>query len=152
MAVPVLFTKAISEKLLANGRRRRRDPESADFAPVVKLFGGGAHTFLISEANPDDPDLLYGLADVGQGCPELGYLRRSELENLRFPYGDDAPRMPRDRPTLERRGGLPLERDRWFRPAGPLSAYADAARTAGRIVTDLPSPNAPQTNVDGIGL
>ena len=123
-----LFTKAMTERLLANGRAQVAKPEVADFRPVVKLFGGSGHTYLISEADPDDEDLLFGLCDTGMGFPELGYIRRSELEGLRFPVhvvglGTSV-------------GGLPLERDRYFKASAPLSAYANAARHAGRIVDE----------------
>ena len=123
-----LFTKAMTERLLSNGQARMANPEVADFRPVVKLFGGSAHTYLISEADPDDNDLLFGLCDTGMGFPELGYIRRSELEGMRFPVhvGGLGTSV----------GGLPLERDKWFKASAPLSAYVNAARRAGRIVDE----------------
>ena len=67
-------------------------------------------TWLISELDPDDPDIAFGLCDLGMGFPELGSVRISELERVRGKLG------------------LPVERDRYFAPYKTLSAYADEAR------------------------
>jgi hypothetical protein len=87
------------------------------FKPIVKLFcpWSGA-TWLLSELDPEDHDLAFGLCDLGMGFPELGRVRLSELNAVRGP------------------GGLRIERDRWFRPNETLSAYADEARRHERIV------------------
>jgi hypothetical protein len=87
--------------------------------PVVKLFTPDAGaTWLLTELDPDDADIAFGLCDLGLGCPELGFVRLSDLERLRGGLG------------------LPVERDLHFEAAGPLSAYVLAARQADRIVTD----------------
>lgn len=108
-------------KLLSNGRRQqpvKGTSREIDFEPVVKLFTpDAAATWLLTELDPDDPDLAFGLCDLGLGSPELGYVRISELERVRG------------------RLGLPLERDRHFRPDRTLSAYAEAARRQGAIRT-----------------
>ncbi len=61
-----LLTKELREQLLANGREQAKvkgTKAERDFPPVVKFFyPAGAATWLISEADPDDPDLLHGLA------------------------------------------------------------------------------------------
>jgi hypothetical protein len=89
---------------------------SVDHPPVVKLFmPDGAATWLINEVDPDDPDRLFGLCDLGLGFPELGYVSLSEISALRG------------------RLGLPVERDQHFVATKPLSMYADEARAAGRI-------------------
>lgn len=103
-----LLTKALRTKLEKNGANRDKD-----HAPVVKLFGGSACTWLLSEL---EGDLAFGLCDLGHGCPELGYVSMSELESLRFPPF-----------------GLPIERDRHFKADKPMSAYAEEARKLGRI-------------------
>lgn len=113
-----LLPEPVFDRLLANGRRRDRD-----HAPVVKIFAPvGAGTWLLNEAEPfDDGDFrLFGLCDPGLGEPEIGYVLRSELEELRMP----APFR-----------GLGLERDIAFRHehAHPLSVYADWASLNGRI-------------------
>jgi hypothetical protein len=100
-------------RLLVNALADERDP-----FPVVKLFlpDAGA-TWLISEADPDDPDRLFGLCDLGLGFPELGYVSLAEITALRGKLG------------------LPVERDLTFAADKPLSAYAEEARIQGRIVS-----------------
>lgn len=89
-----------------------------DPKPVVKVFTPDAGaTWLLTEIDPDNPDIAFGLGDLGLGCPELGYVSLTELGAVRG------------------RLGLPVELDRYFRADKPLSAYAAAARAAGRIVT-----------------
>jgi hypothetical protein len=106
-------------KLLSNGalqQHRKGTNAEIDFVPVVKLFTpDAAATWLLTELDPADPDLAFGLCDLGLGSPELGYVRLSELERLRGRFG------------------LPVERDRYFRPDLTLKTYADLAREAGAI-------------------
>lgn len=104
-------------KLAQNGFAFSIDGDD-DLEPVVKLFTPDAScTWLLVMSDPDDPDILYGLCDLGLGFPELGSVRLSEL--------------------LELRGwlGLPVERDRHFDPAGKtLGAYAREAAQRGCII------------------
>ncbi|WP_438346819.1 DUF2958 domain-containing protein [Methylorubrum populi] len=111
-----LITAKHRDIMLANGRRTARG-ETKDSPPMVKLFTSdvGA-TWLLTELDPADPDEAFGPCDLGVGCPELGYVRLSELRTVRGKLG------------------LPVERDLWFIPAAPLSAYAAAARLAERII------------------
>ncbi len=52
-----LFTKDIEARLLANGRNRGQD-----HAPVVKIFNPvGSAMWLLSEIDPETPDLAHGL-------------------------------------------------------------------------------------------
>lgn len=101
-------------KLLANWQ-----DEDTDHAPVIKLFTpwGGA-TWLISEMKAEEPDILFGLCDLGMGAPELGYVSLSEIEAVQGP------------------AFLTVERDRFFEPKASISVYADAARLHGHIVED----------------
>ncbi len=109
----ILLTPELQGRLLANGCLR-----DADHVPVVKLFNPlGAATWLATELD-EDGDTLFGLADLGFGCPELGSFSLSEMSSVRLPLG------------------LGIERDIWFAGTFPLSVYAAAARTAGRIVLD----------------
>lgn len=86
---------------------------------MVKLFTFDANcTWLLSELDPDDTDIAFGLCDLGMGCPELGSVRLSELESVRGAFG------------------LPVERDPHFRAAHTLSIYARAAWNACRITED----------------
>lgn len=107
------------EQLLANGIASAK-AGGADLGhpPVVKLFTpDAAATWLLTELNPDWEDLAFGLCDLGFGCPEIGPVLISDIEELRG--------------TLN----LPVERDLWFEPdpGKPLSAYAEEAREKGRI-------------------
>jgi hypothetical protein len=98
-------------RLLVNALADEKDHE-----PVVKLFTpDGNATWLLTEADADDPDRLFGLCDLGLGTPELGYVSLAELTALRGMLG------------------LPIERDLHFIADKPLSAYAEEARLKGRI-------------------
>jgi hypothetical protein len=112
------MTKLITDEqrvlLLANGRESIENSHF-DPLPVVKLFTPNAGaTWLLSEL--DSEDIAFGLCDLGQGFPELGYVSLTELEGLRG------------------RWGLAIERDLHFVADKRLSGYAREARMAGRIV------------------
>jgi hypothetical protein len=65
-------------RILVNAIADDRDPP-----PVLKLFTpDAAATWLISEVDPDDPDRLFGLCDLGLGFAELGYVSLAELSEL----------------------------------------------------------------------
>ncbi len=87
-----LLTKSIAEQLLRNGRIRAALAEEgkaeADFIQVVKLFTpDAACTWLFTELHPEDPDIAFGLYDLGMGYPELGSVRISEIESVRGKLG-----------------------------------------------------------------
>ena len=106
-----LLTPELAEQLRANARLREPDA-----VPVVKLFNpAGAGTWLATELD-EDGDTLFGLADLGFGCPELGSFSLAELQALRLPFG------------------LSIERDQWFSSAVPLSVWAETARSAGSLM------------------
>ena len=110
-----LFTKAQTSKLLANGKASNDTEGAIDHFPVVKLFTPDANcTWLISELDPDNPDIAFGLCDLGLGFPELGSVSISELKAVRGKFG------------------LSVERDRHFNPIQSVSKYADDARASGR--------------------
>jgi hypothetical protein len=114
-----LLTKAQRHKLVKNGEEQkaaRERGESIDFPPVVKLFTQAAQaTWLLTELYPADPDVAFGLCDLGMGFQELGDVCISELEEIRGPLD------------------LPVERDRSFTAKKTLSEYAQEARAAQRI-------------------
>ena len=114
-----LLTDELRAQLLANGRQQaavRGTDAEIDFFPVVKLFTPDAGaTWLITEIDPDEPDLAFGLCDLGLGFPELGSVSLSELASVRG------------------RLGLPVERDLHFVAKKPLSAYAEEAYRSGHI-------------------
>ena len=91
--------------------------EDFDPVPVVKFFNPlGAATWIATELYDDD-DTLFGLADLGFGCPELGVFSLSELTSVRLPFG------------------MAIERDLSFASSYPLSTWADRARRAGSILS-----------------
>lgn len=110
----ILIPDDIRARLLANGAAERE----TDHVPVVKLFNPcGAATWIITEMMADG-DTLFGLADLGFGCPELGYVSLAEIESVTGPLC------------------LGIERDLYFVPRFPLSVYAEAARRASHITED----------------
>lgn len=116
-----LLTQAIAKKLMENHERQELRTESGlepiDFAPVLKLFTPDAGaTWLFTEMDPADPDQVFGLCDLGLGCPELGWASLSEIMSVRGKLG------------------LPVERDLYFSTREPISSWAARARAAGRIV------------------
>jgi hypothetical protein len=110
-----LITEEQRAQLLANGARGALDEPDHDPYPVVRLFFPGTNlTWLLTELLPHEPDIAFGLCDLGIGFPELGHVSLSELESLRHPLG------------------LKVERDLHFIADRPLSVYATEARyTAG---------------------
>jgi Protein of unknown function (DUF2958) len=64
----MLLTKAQRELLLDNGRRQaavKGTPNEIDFFPVVKLFDPrGAATWLLTEIDPEDETVAWGLCDL----------------------------------------------------------------------------------------
>lgn len=114
-----LLTPDIAARLAANARARfdalERGLREPDPRPVVRFFSPvGAATWLATEIDADG--ILFGLADLGFGCPELGSFSAAELDAVRLPFG------------------LGIERDLLFEASHPLSVYAEAARAAGSIV------------------
>src|SRR5215813_9995896 len=116
-----LLTADIRKQLLRNGRLHQQCDETGeeklDFMPLVKLFTPDAGcTWLLTEIDPDDPDIAFGLCNLGMGHPELGSVSLSELASVRGPLK------------------LPIERDLHFVPLKTISAYANEARAAGGIL------------------
>lgn len=114
-----LLTQKDREQLLQNGIKQheaeRRD-EVFDFHPVVKLFApDAACVWLLTEVYPRDPNIAFGLCDLGVGFPELGDVSLTEIKALRGPLG------------------LKVERDQHFTAAKTLSEYAKDAYAARRI-------------------
>lgn len=110
-----LITAEQREQMLAHGRESAAG-KAIDPHPVVKLFTPDANcTWLLTELDPDDPDITFGLCDLGLGEVELGSVSLGEIAQIRG------------------RMRLPVERDRFFKAEGPLSAYAAQARVLGSI-------------------
>ena len=106
-----LFTEQTWNKLLENGQLRKQD-EAFDPEPVVKLFGlPGEATWLLTEIDPESPDIAFGLCDLNLGCAELGTVSLSEITDF-FDLG------------------VVWE----FKAEAPISRYAAVALKAGRII------------------
>ncbi|MBB3862513.1 hypothetical protein GGQ88_003814 [Novosphingobium hassiacum] len=114
-----LLTPQLRAQLRANDAARReafsRGEREPDLVPVVRFFNPvGAATWLTTEM--DEDGVLFGLADLGFGCPEIGSFSLVELESIRLPFG------------------LGIERDLLFEGHFALSVYASAARRAGSLL------------------
>jgi len=107
-----LLTQDQRARLIANGKDR------GDHVPVVKFFNPvGSGTWLFSELD-EDGDILFGLCDLGFGCPEMGSVSLAEIVAVTLPFG------------------LTIERDLCFEGRFPLTIYADAARLCSGITED----------------
>ena len=115
----ILLPHAIRFALRANSmtaRIRAERGQGFDPMPVLKLFNPlGAATWIATELDEDD-DSLFGLADLGFGCPELGSFSLREIAAIRLPFG------------------LGIERDLGFAPLQPLSVWAETARRSGSLL------------------
>ena len=115
----ILLPLELRFALRANDINRRdadAKGERFDPVPVLKLFSPlGAATWLATEL-ADDDETLFGLADLGFGCPELGPFSLSEIASVRLAYG------------------LRLERDIGFEGRFALSVWAAWSRRAGSII------------------
>ncbi len=106
-----LIDSASHALLVSNGRSLE-----GDHKPVVKIFNPtGPQTWLIAEMDRDG-DRLFGLADLGMGEPEMGYVSLAELLDV-------GRRLP-----------IALECDLSFKATKRLSEYAREARAAGKII------------------
>lgn len=116
----IVLPPAIRFGLRANDINRRaaerQELRAPDPQPLLKLFNPlGPATWLATELD-EDGDVLFGLADLGFGSPELGYFSLSEIAGVRLPFG------------------LFIERDEHFEGLAPLSRWADLARIHGSII------------------
>jgi Protein of unknown function (DUF2958) len=89
--------------------------EPPDHRPVVKLFTPDvACTWLLTEIDPDAPDIAFGLCDLGMGFQEIGSVSLSEIDGLRG------------------RLGLPVDRDLHW---GTIRFRFTPGRPAGRTAS-----------------
>jgi hypothetical protein len=130
------------DRLRANAQAHRAAQDhglaAPDPVPVVKFFNPiGAATWVATEIG-EDGDTLFGLADLGFGCPELGYFSLREIAAIRLPFG------------------LRIESDLGFDAQLPLSAWADAAQLTGSIlhartlIRELVAAGRPPTSSHGL--
>ena len=75
-----LITKEIQEKLNKTDSRSNK--------AICKFFNPvGAGTWVIFGQEQDEPDILWGVADLGLGCVEFGTISLSELQSVSLPFG-----------------------------------------------------------------
>ena len=104
----LLITKEIKKQLEKNATNTEQDHK-----PVLKLFNPvGAATWLLTELKDG---IAFGLCDLGQGTPEIGYVSITELSHYQSAFG------------------LKIERDLHFKATKTLSEYATDARNQGSI-------------------
>ncbi len=107
-----LFTKSQFSQLIANGELPHKD-----YAPVARLYLTNSNSqWLISELFYKH-NMAYGLTDFGDGTTRLGLINLSKIRLLQ-------------------NDGKKLEADHLFAGRYKLSVYAQAAKSAERIVTD----------------
>jgi hypothetical protein len=110
-----LFTQK-QERLLLNNGRLTLENERFDPQPVIKLFTPWSNaTWLLAFLYPNNPNIAFGLCDLGFGFPELGDVDLNEVRSIRG------------------LGGLMIERDRSFFADKSLQGYSDTARECGYI-------------------
>lgn len=79
-----LFTSAIDKKLFS---QYALGSDLSKQLAVVKIFNPtGTGTWFIINSDPDDPDYLWAIVDLGYGA-EVGSVSRSQLENYRGRFG-----------------------------------------------------------------
>lgn len=109
-----LFTNEQHDQLVKNGSA---EYSGQDHRPVVKWFTPDANaTWLVTEIV--DEETAFGLCDLGQGFPELGYISLEEIISFRG------------------RLNLPIECDQSFTATHSLSVYAEAAQSNRCIIED----------------
>lgn len=108
-----LFNQEQYKQLIENGRNPDKDHKPVAWIHI--LFN--RCQWLISELDPANPSIAFGLCDLGQGFPELGYVDLDELlhaVNLPCNIGNDVS----------------------FKAKYPMSVYAAAAREMSEITTE----------------
>lgn len=117
MDVIALLGVEAAQQLVLNHKEQeplKGTRQERDYEPVCKLFlPWTSGTWLLTEM--DDDGLAFGLADLGFGTPELGYISLDEIWEVVGP------------------GGLHVERDIHWKATKSLSAYATESRQLGYI-------------------
>jgi Protein of unknown function (DUF2958) len=117
-----LITEAQLTELLANGSAYRaaiNAGQDFDPKPVVKLIHRNACSrWLLVAIDPTNTDDAYGLRDIGNGVPTIGFVSLGALEAVHDIYGTGVEPDPR------------------FVSEMPLSGYTEIAYRRGLIITD----------------
>ena len=78
------------QKALDNTPLYSNDGKGKDAPVILKLFGGGRFTYLVTEAEKNGDDYtIYGwmVSPLGPDCDEFGYASLNELLSLKFQFG-----------------------------------------------------------------
>lgn len=111
-----LITETQRAVLIENARKVDFGFDAMELRPTVKLFyPAGAATWLLAYLLPEDDNIVWGLADLGLGCPETGDIYLPELIEFRGRFG------------------LGIERDLHFTAVKTMREYYEEARRAGAI-------------------
>lgn len=109
-----LITEAMRAQLVKNFIDVENGLSPMDLLPVAKLFyPAGAATWLLAYTPPDEPEIAWGLADLGLGYPETGDIYLPELLEFRG------------------RWGLGIERDLHFQADMSIGQYLERAEACG---------------------
>lgn len=91
--------------------------------PACRLFLPFSRcVWLLTEVDNDEPDIAFGLCDLGLGFPELGSVWLPELDELRHGHL---------RVIQDTRFSTSRPLSWWTREAGRLGALADVREPAG---------------------
>ena len=105
-------------KVLISNARFNTD-ECQHIVPILKLFTPDDNgVWLFVKTMKNNPHVAYGLIDVGQGNPNMGYVDLRLLASARGKMG------------------LPIERDINFVPRYPLWVYQTASTFDGEYTED----------------
>ena len=104
---------------LSRLRRNWTTGDTEDHVPALKLAARASGAVWLLTELKDDLDIAFGLCDLGQGFPELGYVSLFELSRVNL--GVIAPIV---------------KRDPYFFAEASLSVFAEAARMAEAITFD----------------
>ncbi|GAB3282820.1 DUF2958 domain-containing protein [Larkinella harenae] len=111
------LTPRQTQQLIQNGRHHGQDHIPVYMFDIFAENGCDL-CWMLTELDPSDPDLGYGLCDLADGQPRMGHVSLSTME------------------AVARALGKPVVTDPLFDPSYPISVYAEAARVAGFITTN----------------
>ena len=78
------------QKALDSNPLYSKDGQGENAKVILKLFGAGRFTYLVTEADKEGDDYrVYGwmVSPLGPDCDEFGYAMLSDLLSLKFQFG-----------------------------------------------------------------
>jgi len=99
--VNTILTDDQKAKLLANGRVSAERGGPQNHWPVIKLFVPNTRcVWLVTEIDPADQSVGFGLCDLGQGTPEMGSIDLAELVDPADPLAKPDPKFQAQHPLF----------------------------------------------------